>query len=143
MPFHRFTPLPLIALLGSLLSACAATPAASPPALWGSQWQLQQIGADAVLPQPVATLAFPQAGQAAGHGACNRFFGSVTVEGEQLRFGPLGATKMACMGGVGEQESRYLAALQQAQRHEVQGDTLLIHTQGMDQPLRFTRLPNR
>ena len=140
MPFPRFTPLALIAVLGSLLSACEATPSAPPPDLAGSHWQLQQIGADAVLPQPVATLGFLQAGQVAGHGSCNRFFGSVEVKPDgRLRMGPLAATKMACLGPEGAQEQRYLGALEKAQRYEVQGDVLLVHTEGLAQPLRFTR----
>jgi heat shock protein HslJ len=53
------------------------------------------------------------------------------------------STKMACIGGASEQESRYLGALQKAQRYEVQGDTLLIHAQGMDQPLRLVRTAPR
>jgi heat shock protein HslJ len=126
--------LPLMAAL----AGCAAQTAA-PVSLWGSEWRLQDVGGLAAMAQPAATLAFPQPGQAAGHGSCNRFFGTVEIERDRIQFGPLAATKMACMGGASQQEMRYLGALQKAQRYEVQGDTLLIHTQGMDQPLRFSR----
>jgi heat shock protein HslJ len=51
----------------------------------------------------------------------------------------MGSTKMACMGPANGQETRYLAALQKAERYEVQGRTLLIHVQGMNQPLRFVQ----
>jgi heat shock protein HslJ len=140
---NRFLTLATLIVTGSL-GACAGTaPAASPEPLWGSEWQLQAIGAQPTLPQSAATLAFPQTGQVAGHGSCNRFFGSVEVERDRIRFSPLGSTKMACPGGASEQESRYLGALQKAQRYEVQGDTLLIHAQGMDQPLRFVRTTPR
>jgi heat shock protein HslJ len=141
LPTPRLFSIAALTIVGTL-GACAAPPPAQ-PSLWGSEWQLQSIGGQAVLPQPAATLAFPQAGQVAGHGSCNRFFGSVEVEQDRLKFGPLGATKMACIGGAGEQEFRYLAALQKAQRYEVQGDTLLIHTQGGNQPLRFVRTAPR
>lgn len=132
-------------LLATALGGCtgAGTPPADPPvSLLGSEWRLQDIGGQAVPAQPAATLAFPQAGQVAGHGACNRFFGPVTIERERLSIGPLASTRMACMGTM-EQESRYLGALQQAQRYEVQGEVLLIHTQGMDRPLRFVRTAPR
>jgi heat shock protein HslJ len=136
---NRFLTLAALIVTGSL-GACAATaPAASPEPLWGSEWQLQLIGSQAALPQPIATLNFPQTGQTAGHGSCNRFSGTVEIDKDRLRFGPLISTKMACPGGASEQESRYLGALRGAQRYEVQGDTLLIHAQGMDQPLRFVR----
>ncbi len=37
------------------------------------------------------------------------------------------------------QESRYLEALQNADRYVIQGSTLLIYAKGMNQPVRFTR----
>lgn len=130
-----------LAIAGTL-GACAA-PATAPEPLWGSEWRLQSIAGQVALPQPAATLVFPQPGQAVGHGSCNRFSGSVEIDRDRLKFGPLMSTKMACIGGASEQESRYLGALQKAQRYEVQGDTLLIHAQGMDQPLRFVRTAPR
>lgn len=143
MPLHtsRFISIAALAAAGTL-GACAA-PAPAPEPLWGSEWQLQSVAGQAALPQPAATLVFAQAGQAAGHGSCNRFSGAVEIDGNRLTFGPLMSTKMACPGGASEQESRYLGALQKAQRYEVQGDTLLIHAQGMDQPLRFVRTTPR
>jgi heat shock protein HslJ len=143
MPRHTTLLLSIAtATVSATLGACAA-PSPAPETLWGSEWRLQSIAGQAALPQPVATLAFPQAGQVAGNGSCNRFFGTVQTDKDRLTFGPLGATKMACIGGASEQESRYLGALQKAQRYEVQGDTLLIHAQGMDQPLRFVRTAPR
>ena len=124
------------------LQACANS-AAPPPAptepLWGTHWQLEALGSQPVMPQSKASLHFPEVGRVAGHGSCNRFSGSVTVKEDRLAIGQVASTKMACRGGAMEQESGYLAALQKAQRYEQQGDTLLIHTQGMEQPLRFVR----
>lgn len=141
----RSSRLSLAALaLASTLGACAGAGSGSAPeTLWGSEWRLQSIGGQPALPQPAATLAFPQAGQVAGQGACNRFFGTADIDRDRVTFGPLGSTRMACPGGASEQESRYLTALQKAQRYEVQGDTLLIHSQGMDQPMRFVRTTPR
>jgi heat shock protein HslJ len=143
---NRFLSLAVLSI-ASTLGACAtggtSAPTAAPQPLWGSEWRLQDLGGQSVLPQPAATLAFPHSGQAAGHGSCNRFFGSVEIDHDRLKFGPLASTKMACLGGASAQEARYLGALQKAQRYEVQGDTLLIHVQGMDQPLRFVRTAPR
>lgn len=129
----------ILALLSTLGACAGPASGAAPKPLWGSEWRLQDIGGKAAMPQPAATLTFPQTGQAAGHGSCNRFSGTVDIVRDHLRFGPLISTKMACPGGASEQESRYLSALYKAQRYEVQGDTLLIYTQGMDLPLRFLR----
>jgi heat shock protein HslJ len=125
-------------LLG--LASCAMPTVPAAEALWGTEWRLERLGGEPVLATAPATLAFPEAGRVAGRGTCNRFFGSVSLSGEQVRFDPLGATRMACQPDTMEQESRYLAALQQAQRMERQGDTLTLHLADGGPPLRFVRV---
>ncbi|MBL8355155.1 MAG: META domain-containing protein [Delftia acidovorans] len=137
--FLSITTLSVVGALGACAGTSASSQGAAPEPLWGSEWRLLDIGGQAALPQPAATLAFPQSGQVAGHGSCNRFFGPVEIERDRVKFGPLASTKMACMGGAGEQESRYLGALQKAQRYEVKGNTLLIFPQDKGLPLRFLR----
>lgn len=122
------------------LSACAmpAAPGGA-PSLVGTEWLLEDLGGKGVLDRVPATLAFPEAGRVAGHGSCNRFFGSYTLVQDRIAFGQMGMTRMACAGAVGEQENRYMAALQKAQRVQVQGTSLTLSVEGMDKPLRFTR----
>ncbi|MGV3728790.1 META domain-containing protein [Hydrogenophaga sp.] len=121
------------------LSACAmpGAPAAAP--LVGSEWRLEDLGGRGVLDRVTATLAFPEAGRVAGNSSCNRFFGSYTLMQDKVALGQLGGTRMACPEAVSEQETRYLDALQKAHRLEVQGKTMLMHVQGLEKPLRFTR----
>ena len=119
------------------LAACAGQPAA--PSLTGTEWRLEALGDSAVMERSQATLTFPEAGRVAGNGSCNRFFGSVRITQGHIGFDQMGSTKMACMGPANEQEARYLAALQKAERYELQGRTLLIHVNGMAQPLRFAQ----
>ncbi|MEX1167022.1 MAG: META domain-containing protein [Hydrogenophaga sp.] len=132
----------LIAPLMLGLQACAnpAAPAAEPTTatLWGTQWTLVSMGAQAVMPTPQATLQFAAPDRVSGNGSCNRFSGAVTVNQDRIQFGNLASTKIACMGGAMAQESAYLGALGKAQRFERRGDTLLIHVDGMAQPMRFT-----
>ena len=123
------------------LQACAhsTAPAPEPAAhLLGTSWVLQSVGAQPVIKGSQATLHFAEADRLSGNGSCNLFSGAVTVQHGQLAVGALVSTKMACMGGAMAQEAAYLAALQKAQRLERSGDTLLIHVQGMEQPLRFS-----
>ncbi|MCW5653822.1 META domain-containing protein [Hydrogenophaga sp.] len=127
------------ALLGTL-TACAMPGAGGPAPLVGSEWLLEDLGGSAALDRVQATLAFPEAGRVAGHGSCNRFFGSYTLMNDRISLGQMGSTRMACAGPVGEQENRYLAALGKAERVEVQGSTMLLHVQGMDKPLRLRRI---
>jgi heat shock protein HslJ len=132
----------LLLPLFTVLTACAipAGPTALPArSLVGTEWRLENLAGGGVLDRAQATLVFPEPGRVAGSGSCNRFFGSVTLEQDRIGFGQMGATRMTCIGAVGDQENRYLAALQQAERFEVRGTTLLIHARGMDQLLRFIR----
>jgi putative lipoprotein len=106
-------------------------------------WLLEDIGGTGVIDNAQATLEFPEPGRAAGRGSCNQFSGSVTVTGSALAFGPLASTQMACAPAVMDQESRYLKALQAAERYALEGAYLLIYAKGVEKPLRFTRATGR
>jgi len=108
--------------------------------LVGTQWVLRDLAGSPALEKPQATLGFPGAGHAAGNGSCNQFNGSVSISGVSIKFGPLAATRMACMeNGIGDQEDRYLKALGAATRYELHGEKLLIYFEGSDKPLAFSR----
>jgi heat shock protein HslJ len=138
----------LAAPLLATLTACAVAPPAPPTPttptvsapLVGTEWRLEDISGRGVLDRVPATLGFPEVGRVAGNGSCNRFFGSVAVDQNlHIRFSQIGSTRMACPGAVGEQEGRYLAALQKVHHYELQGGQLLLYVEGENQPLRFTR----
>ena len=141
-PNRRRSLASILAVLGIGLAqqACthSAVDASTPAPLWDTEWRLESMNGHPVMAGSTATLGFYDVGQAGGNASCNRFFSTLKTENGQMQFGPIGATKMACPGEAMAQESRYLGALQKAQRYERQGDTLLIHAEGMDQPLRFT-----
>ena len=102
--------------------------------------KLEDLGGAGVIDNSMATLEFPESGKVAGRGSCNRFFGSVEISGESIKFGQLGSTRMACPEAVMNQESRYFQALEAAERYTRNGDELLVYAQGFDKPLRFTRM---
>jgi heat shock protein HslJ len=132
--------------------------------LIGSEWLLEDIAGDGVLNNVQATLAFPEPGRIAGSGSCNRFngpctLGDIAVMGGEggsdgsggssgsggigratFSVGPLATTRKACVPAVGEQEQRYLAALQAAERIEIEGRTLRVYTKGAVEPLRYARI---
>jgi heat shock protein HslJ len=57
------------------------------------------------------TLEFED-GRVAGNGGCNNFFGTYTVDGNQLTISALGSTMMACLPEeVMQQEAQVLALL--------------------------------
>ncbi len=108
--------------------------------LTGSEWLLEDLAGAGVIDNVQATLAFPEAGKVAGKGSCNRFFGPAKIDRNAIQLGPLGSTRMACPEVVMSQETKYLNALQAAERFEWKGPYLLLHSKDVEKPLRFTRL---
>jgi heat shock protein HslJ len=105
----------------------------------GSSWRLEDLAGEGVLEGVDATLEFPETGKAGGRASCNRFFGTVEISGQSIKFGPLAATKMFCGDARDAQEVKYLEALQNAERFAFDGPALLVYSKGMEKPLRFAR----
>jgi heat shock protein HslJ len=112
------------------------TPAPS-AGLVGTRWLLEDLGGAGVIDEASATLEFPEPGKVAGSGSCNRFFGTVSIDGDAISIRPLGTTRMACAEAVAMQEVSYIRALQSAERFVLQRTALLIYVRGMQDPLRF------
>jgi heat shock protein HslJ len=97
--------------------------------LEGADWQATEIpGVDSVLPaeKGTATAVF-KAGQVAGSGTVNRFFGSYeTGPGNTIQVSALGSTEMAGPPEAMAQEAAYLAALQKAATYTATADTLTL-----------------
>ena len=127
----------------SSIKEAKASPATPPSkaafTLSGSEWLLEDLAGDAA-DRGQATLTFPEAGKVAGNGSCNRFFGSAEINGDAIKLGALGSTRMACPEAVMNQESKYLEALQAAERFEWKDPYLLISCKGFEKPLRFARM---
>lgn len=138
---HRRTRLMAVLLGAAALAACAGATSAPPAAvsLVGTEWSLQSINGQPVMEGSQASLVFPEVGRVAGNGSCNRFVGAAAIDKERIVFRQVASTKMACLGGAGEQEMRYMDALQKAQRYEVLDRQLSIQVQGMEQPLLFKK----
>jgi heat shock protein HslJ len=107
--------------------------------LSGSEWVLKDLAGGAA-DHGQATLTFPDAGKIAGNGSCNRFFGSAEINGNAIKFSGLGSTRMACPEEIMNQETKYLQALETAERFEWKDPYLLIYCKGFEKPLRFTRM---
>ena len=61
-----------------------------------------------------------------GNAGCNRFFGGYEVEEDKVSFGQMGATMMACPEGM-DTEQAFLAALEIADRYEIEGQTMALY----------------
>jgi len=112
------------ALLSTMMATAillAGTPSAL-QSLEGTEWTLLQIGGETVpgdAPQGPPTLNLdPENMQAAGTGGCNRYTGGYTLEGEQIRFSAIAATRMMCPEGM-DIEDAFFYLLEEARTYAV------------------------
>lgn len=82
--------------------------------LEGFKWILKTLNGKEVTSTPSGTEIFfyfnAAENRVNGRVACNRFFGHYKIDGENLKFSPLGATKMACPNDS-EWEMEFFTAL--------------------------------
>jgi heat shock protein HslJ len=112
--------------------------------LEGSSWELLSItGYDGELTTAKAdtpiSLVFDQSGNLSGFSGCNQYSGGYTVNGSEIKIGPLVSTQMACLSpaNVMELESKYLASLQAAASFQFVNGTLILHDAEGKQLLEF------
>lgn len=125
------------ALLCALLLAACATAAPAPPIhLAGTSWM--RVDDENANPHG-ATMAFTERG-ASGHTGCNRWFTSVTQDGEVLRFGNIGTTRMACQTQMqADTERNLLQALRATRYAHYDQDALVLLDQEQQHLATFHR----
>ncbi|MGB7980248.1 MAG: META domain-containing protein [Candidatus Nanopelagicales bacterium] len=134
-----------VALTGCAGDSAGGDSAAAPPELAGTSWNLATFTHDPGGEMPavadaVAPLAFAAGGTVAGSTGCNRFTGTFTQEGSDVRImlGPM--TLMACVGPVAEQEAAVIPVLSEVaiaaidgsdlRLSDTEGNLLLVYTPG-------------
>ena len=127
LPLH----IPLYAILVCVFMAALNGEAlAAPAGPEGVEWRLLKLG-DAAAPtlpgnrQP-SLLLDPSQKKASGFAGCNNFFGSCELAGATLKFGPFGATRMACAEMDTTVETKYLEALSRTRGWKIDAGELLL-----------------
>ena len=110
---------PLIASI--LIVSCAHQ-----PSLVGTHWLAEDIDGGGVIDNAQSTLEFTSDNRVAGRAGCNRYGGSVKLDGSKLKIEQVFATKMACAPALMDQETRFLQALEAASSFEVKDTKLLV-----------------
>ncbi|HVP61765.1 MAG TPA: META domain-containing protein [Myxococcaceae bacterium] len=135
--------------VAALVLGCASAPPAPasgektvPGAqyLLGSEWALRDLAGTPLVADRTPTMAFPEPGKISGNASCNRYTGPVELGDGTIRVGELASTRMACTPEVDVQEKAFLVALQNSRRLEVVSGDLVLHTESLEQPLRFRRI---
>jgi heat shock protein HslJ len=85
--------------------------------------ELVAIAADELTPMLVLDL---EESRVSGSGGCNRLAGTFTLSEDELLFGPLMTTRMACPGAAMEREQTFIGALGRVTRYELEGTMLTL-----------------
>jgi putative lipoprotein len=96
-----------------LRAANEAAPAEPTPI---GKWLAESIRSSGVIDNLQSTIEIAADGKVAGKGGCNSFGGKAAIEGDKIGFGSLAATQMACPPAIMDQETKFLAALNDAKR---------------------------
>ena len=98
-------------------------------ALEDTHWALLELNGKTITANPSQRAPYlelnSKKASAYGFGGCNRFFGTYEATDRSLRIGALGATRMACLEGM-QQEQELFAVLAQTTRYEIHGSKLLL-----------------
>jgi copper homeostasis protein (lipoprotein) len=95
--------------------------------LENTSWRLTGLGNSSVgAPSPQREAYFlldPANHRVSGSGGCNRLAGSYELNGEQLKFGPMAGTRMACPEGM-DTEQAFLQSLERVSKWKITGQSL-------------------
>lgn len=106
-----------------LLTACAGRGGG----LDGIAWELVELDGSQPLTGTTITLTFED-GSAGGSSGCNSYGGEYQLNGEDITFGDLASTLMACLDeGVMAQESAFLAFLQGTRTYAIKDGFLNLY----------------
>jgi copper homeostasis protein (lipoprotein) len=107
---------------------CGARFATDP--LENTYWKLTRLGNKPVFVQDrqrePSLILHPENHRMSGSGGCNRLMGSYTLTGEQIGFGHVASTKMACAEGT-DTEQAFLEVLTQVRTWNVMGQHLELY----------------
>lgn len=95
-------------LLSSLLTLGAFAGPAAPT----GKWLAEDIDGGGVIDRLQTTLELRADGMVSGMGGCNRYAGSAQIDGDAIKFLPMGSTRMACSPAIMKQESKFHATLE-------------------------------
>ena len=112
-----------LAVIVASMAGCAASTAdghsspganpevASPAALQGVEWVVEDIDGRGMVDRSRATLNFAADGRVSGRASCNSYHASYAVERDSLTVSRAISTRMACEPALMQQEARFLSLL--------------------------------
>ena len=114
----------------AMVGCCACRKGKNNKPLTGTEWQLERMmGQEVDIDADQFVFVFSNDGRFSGVGACNRMMGdySITDKGA-IKFGALAGTRMMCPKA--HIEAEFTKIISQATHYEIDGDLLLILSNG-------------
>jgi heat shock protein HslJ len=101
-----------------------------PLPLVGTDWTLDSVFQGDAVSSTIAgsevTMTLADDGSVSGSAGCNTYRGSYAADGDELSFGPLVSTKMACAGDLMVQEVAFLDAMTRVASSAIEGTSLTL-----------------
>jgi heat shock protein HslJ len=109
-----------------LLSACGDDVPSGPEALEGRSWILTQFVAEDGSTEivEVGVSAEFDGSSISGTSGCNQYNATYEASGNEISFGPIGGTQMACPDPEMSVEARFLQLLESVATFEVEGRSM-------------------
>jgi heat shock protein HslJ len=105
-------------------SGCTDTEQASKAPLLGTTWNLAELNNEKIQhPGPQLPHLRFESEKVTGNDGCNNFFGGYTLDGNSLRFGMLGSTRMACPQ-IKDFDMKFNKMISATTRYRITGDKL-------------------
>ena len=118
-------------IISLMISACSS--GSNSPSIVGT-WRLTAYGSEKS-PAPAvsdadAFITFNPDETLSGNGGCNGLGGDFTVKGDQITFGPIMSTMMACEEPRMTQEGTVTQVMSESASYKIEGNTLTIRKDG-------------
>jgi heat shock protein HslJ len=112
-----------LSLNGAVHQGCGGSPQ---QLIRGTDWHVNLLKSLPVVVEHEPRLRFGEQGRLSGNGGCNAFTGQYELTGEGLQLSVSATTLKACSDDVMEQESQFLAFLEQVVRFDIGGSGELV-----------------
>lgn len=115
----------------TLLVQRESDPMSQNQSLTGTSWWVEDIAGKGVIDSSHTTIEFTDDGRVVGSTGCNRYFGSVEINGSGMTVGPLAGTRKMCPSALMDQETKFFQAMGKVSLWEIAG-TGLLHLRNAD-----------
>ncbi|MDL2264636.1 META domain-containing protein, partial [Synergistaceae bacterium OttesenSCG-928-I11] len=92
----------------------------------GVEWTVQSIAGNPIVPGSTVTIRFDHNARLGGKASVNNYMSSWIATGDRLLVKGAASTMMAGPQNLMDQEHKFLAALENIRKYEIQGDTLIL-----------------